>query len=570
MPYTSQRNIQILISLLKQHGIRKVIASPGAMNINLNGSLQNDGSFEIFSCVDERSAAYMACGMAQESGEPVILTCTGATASRNYAPALTEAFYNKVPVLAITAAQHAGRTGHNIPQVLDRTVQFNDLVKKSVQIPEVNTPADEWGCMTQINDALLELKHNGGGPVHINLVTSLDASFNVKELPKSRKINRIELRDTFPEIKGSVCVFIGNHTKINKELESEIDEFCEKYNAAVLCDMTSNYYGKYRISGNIVCDQDYYDLPIKNVGTLIHLGNISGSYMFTHPNEVYRVNPDGVLRDTYQKLTNIFEMEEIDFFKKYNSLRKDTIRTTHYSEWKNEENELFEKINYSEIPFSNIWVAQETMNRIPEESNIHLGILNSLRSWNYCNSNKKLYATSNTGGFGIDGPLSTTIGASLCNPKKNYYCFVGDLAFFYDLNSLGNRHIGKNLRIMLINNGCGTEFHNYNHYAHIMDDDQIGKYVAADGHFGNKSDRLIRDYAENLGFKYLRASSKEEFLENVEEFVSDNSDSSIIFEIFTDSDDESAALKYIRNLKSNMSGNAKKTLSKIAKVIKRN
>ncbi len=91
--YTSEINKQILISLLKAHNIHKVIASPGATNITFIGSIQTDPWFEIYSSVDERSAAYMACGMAAESGEPVVLTCTGATASRNYIPGLTEAYY---------------------------------------------------------------------------------------------------------------------------------------------------------------------------------------------------------------------------------------------------------------------------------------------------------------------------------------------------------------------------------------------------------------------------------------------------------------------------------------------
>lgn len=73
--YSDERNIQILISLLKQSGIKKIIASPGATNVSFVGSLQNDPYFEMYSCVDERSAAYMACGMAAESGEPVVLSC---------------------------------------------------------------------------------------------------------------------------------------------------------------------------------------------------------------------------------------------------------------------------------------------------------------------------------------------------------------------------------------------------------------------------------------------------------------------------------------------------------------
>ena len=90
--YSSERNVQILISLMKQHGIKKVVASPGSTNVCFVGSIQQDPYFEIYSCVDERSAAYMAVGLAAECKEPVALSCTGATASRNYFSALTEAY----------------------------------------------------------------------------------------------------------------------------------------------------------------------------------------------------------------------------------------------------------------------------------------------------------------------------------------------------------------------------------------------------------------------------------------------------------------------------------------------
>lgn len=94
--YTEEKNIQMLIYLMKAHGIKKVIASPGTTNVTFVASIQQDSFFEIYSVADERSAAYMACGLAAESGEPVALSCTGATASRNYVPGLTEAFYRKL------------------------------------------------------------------------------------------------------------------------------------------------------------------------------------------------------------------------------------------------------------------------------------------------------------------------------------------------------------------------------------------------------------------------------------------------------------------------------------------
>ena len=117
--YTREKNTLILISLLKAHNIKKVIASSGTTNTAFVGSIQKDPFFEIYSCVDERSAAYVACGMAAESNEPVVLSCTGATAFLNYFPGLTEGYYRKLPVLAVSSTQDVSKVGHLTAQVTD-------------------------------------------------------------------------------------------------------------------------------------------------------------------------------------------------------------------------------------------------------------------------------------------------------------------------------------------------------------------------------------------------------------------------------------------------------------------
>lgn len=119
--YTNERNVQIVLFLLKANGIKKVVASPGATNITVVASMQNDSFFEMYSAADERSAAYIACGLAAESGEPVVLSCTGATASRNYMPGLTEAFYRKLPLIAITSSKSSSMIAQLVAQVTDRT-----------------------------------------------------------------------------------------------------------------------------------------------------------------------------------------------------------------------------------------------------------------------------------------------------------------------------------------------------------------------------------------------------------------------------------------------------------------
>lgn len=542
MGYNVEKNVQMLIYLMKKHGVKKVIASPGATNVTFVGSLQSDPYFEIYSAVDERSAAYIACGMAAESGEAVAISCTGATASRNYVPALTEAYYRKLPVLAITSTQYAGRIGHLVPQVIDRSVIQNDIAVESVYLNTINTEEEEWDCNVKINRALLALHHHGGGPVHINLETMYSGDFSVTELNEWRVINRIERTDDFPEITGKkVGIFVGAHARWNaKEIEA-VDAFCEKYNAVVFCDHTSNYNGKYRIQYNLQDCQQCTFIHTSEMDLLIDIGEVSGAYMSLKPADVWRVSLDGKIKDPWKKISKIFEMSEYEFFSYYACLAKDRpLNTSYYDECAQVDSDIRKQM--PELPFSNAWVAQHMSHLIPADSILHLGILNSLRNWNFFHVDESVTGYCNTGGFGIDGIMSTFLGSSLASPKKLHFCVLGDLAFFYDMNALANHHVNANMRILLINNGCGAEFKNYSHFAARFGDD-ADPFIAAKGHHGRKSKYLVKHYAEDLGFKYLSAENKEEFLQNVEYFVSTESyDAPVVFEVFTDDHDESAAL----------------------------
>lgn len=546
--YTDEKNALIIIALLKANGIRKVIASPGTTNMALVGSMQHDSFFQIYSSVDERSAAYMACGLAHESGEPVVISCTGATASRNYMPGLTEAYYRKLPVLAITSTQMLGKVGHHVPQIIDRSVKPADTQNLSVVLPIVKDDDDWWECEVKVNQAILELKRNGGGPVHINLPTRYSRSYDTKALPTVRTINRINPTDNFPELKGKVAVFIGAHRPFGEAETAALDSFCSSNNSVVFCDHTSSYNGRYRLLYSLVASQDQMDLGADKPDVTIHIGEVTGDYagMGMVGKQVWRVSEDGEIRDTFRKLRYVFQMDEKTFFEKY--AERGTQQSDSYlHQCKERLNSVRQEI--PEVPFSNIWVAQQTAHRIPKGAVVHFGILNSLRSWNFFELPDGVTSMSNVGGFGIDGGLSSLLGASLANKDKLYFGILGDLAFFYDMNAIGNRHVGKNLRIMVVNNGKGTEFRQYNHVAAHFGE-LADEFISASGHYGNKSPTLIRDYAQNLGFEYVSASSKEEYATAYERFVDGHlGDRSIVFEVFTDSDEESRALEMMRNIK---------------------
>lgn len=537
--YSVERNVQIVIYLLKAHGIKRVIASPGATDIAIVASMQNDSFFEMYSSIDERSAAYMACGMAAESGEPVVITCTGATSSRNYMPGLTEAYYRQLPVLAITCSRSNVNVGHYVDQVTDRSKLPNDIAMESVYAETIHCPEEEWDVMVKVNKAIIGLKRNGGGPCHINLATTVEPNFTIKEIAPVRKISLYRKEDKFPEVpNGEIGVFVGAHVKWTKELTKAVDKFCETYNAMVICDPTSNYKGKYRILMPLICEQAEEMVCGKQLDLMIHIGFVS-SMLFNKAKIMWRVAEDGVVRDTFRKTNSIFQMTELDFFHKITE-SKPEHKNTIYFDYKSRYEALLKAL--PELPFSNIWIAKQLSCKLPANSVLHLGIRNSLRSWGYFEIPQSVLSYCNTGGFGIDGGISSLIGASFIHRDKLYFGVFGDLLFFYDLNSLGNRDITSNLRILVVNNGLGQEFKNVSCPSSILFGDDTDKFIAAKGHFGCQSQTLVKNYAENLGFEYISASNKEEFNNVYKRFITaEITQKPILFEVFTTSAEETIA-----------------------------
>lgn len=559
--YTDERNVLILIALLKEHGIKKVVVSPGSTNVTFVASIQQDSFFEIYSSVDERSAAYIACGLAAESGESVALSCTGATASRNYYPALTEAFYRQLPILAITSTQDESKIGHMIPQIIDRTIQPIDAVKYSVHLQTIKDETDAWDCNVKVNKAILELTHHGKGPVHINLTTTYSRNFMVREMSKERKIERLMIYDKFPDIpNGKIVIYVGSHARMTETLIGSIDSFCEKHNAIVAVDPTSNYVGKYKVPYQLVAQQAIEDKN-RNPDLLIHIGEMSDmANIMGQPKSVWRVNEDGKIVDRFQTLHYVFEMPEYFFFEQYTK-GFSSQQTTYY-------NNCMEKCNYfwnkiPELPFSHLWIASQLYKLLPVGSVLHLGILSPLRSWGYFPIPSNIEVYCNQGGFGIDGNMSSLLGASFVHPKKLYFGVVGDLSFFYDMNVLGNRHVGKNIRILLVNNALGAEFHLFKQ-ANLTCVNDISRFMSAGGHFGCKSPNVVKHLAEDWGYEYLTASSKETFEKVYQRFVTPElTEKPMIFEIFTDVNNENEALHQMYFIEKSTKNKVRETIKNV-------
>lgn len=537
--YTVLENARIVISLLKQHNIRHIVLSPGGSNIPIVQGVQQDSFFKCYSVVDERSAMYFAIGIYLQTGEPVATSCTSAQATRNYLPGLTEAYYKHVPILAITMSKHPMYLSQDYMQCPIQTSLPVDSVKKSFSLPCINTENDRAQCIRTANEAMLELTHHGTGPVQLN-IEELDSQTwtfdeNITELPKIRCIKRYCYWDKISaeDISGKkVMVVIGEHLPFTEKQKEAIEKFASTNNVFIYTDHTSNYRGKYAINANIAVATITPALFLTEYkpDVVISIGGLTGDYgiykkLFVAPAgsfEHWRVALDGNVVDTYNKLTRVYEMQEEDFFTGMIGAKE--ASHSYFDSWKSYMN----GVNYNiDLPLSNLYAATKLCSMIPEGSYMNYAILNSLRVWNYVQIPADVQSFSNLAAFGIDGCMSTAFGQSVCTDKLTFH-ITGDLAYFYDMNAMGIRHIGNNVRVLLCNNNGGMEFK----FGPLRTRTDVGSYIAADNHFKN-----TKGWAETSGFIYISAHTKEELDNALPAFVQ-KSDKPIIIEIFTNPDNE--------------------------------
>jgi hypothetical protein len=199
----------------------------------------------------------MACGMAAETGKPVIITCTGATASRNYLPGLTEAYYRKLPVMAVCGHRGISAIGHLQDQQIDRRNEPVDVAKEQVWLPFVKDDEDERLCYNEITKAILALSIHGGGPVIINLCTHYSQNLSIQKLPDVKNVNFYKSTDNFPSLPhGRIAITLGSHRIFTQEETEIIDAFCAQYDAVVFCDHTSGFKGKYAVLPGLIMMQE--------------------------------------------------------------------------------------------------------------------------------------------------------------------------------------------------------------------------------------------------------------------------------------------------------------------------
>lgn len=540
--YTSIKNVGFLIELLKQFNINTFVLSAGQRNAPFAISLAKDPFFKCYSVVDERSAAFFALGIARELNRPVGIACTSATASANYYPAIAEAKYQNIPLLVITFDRRQYKLGHLEDQMIEQKYIYGENVKKAVHVPMAESAYDDWCCQRLINEALLELEHRKKGPVHINMEveSGTEYDFSLESLPEVKKINRYLRNDNWDkkieELKSykKILVVLGFSTNLSKEDIKELQLFFERFNCAIFTEHMANVNCAGVVNAYALFEQcddfEKYkpDLIISYGGNINSV--LKNKLRGCNSNlKHWLIDEEGEVIDGFWHLTDIFECNFGEFLACINrKIVEECINDKKY--YNSLANYEFEE----ELGYSNFYVAKLLSQKIPPNSLLHLSILNSTRQMQYFKLDKSIKVYSNIGTYGIDGSMSTFLGQAAMY-KGLSFLLIGDLSFFYDLNSLRINSIKNNVRIIMVNNGGGAEFYRNKGDAEIP---EIDLYTSA------THATSAEGWIKSLGYKYLKATNKEELEKNMDELLIDSS-CPVFLEVFTDIHTDSEYTKKI-------------------------
>lgn len=542
--YSIHKNVQILIALLKEHGVKHIVASAGTRNIPFVFSAQHDSFFKFYSVVDERSAAFFAIGIMQVTGEPAAVVCTSGTAAANYVSAANEAYYQHLPLVIITTDRSHYYLNQQEDQCIPQQHLYMDVARKRVDLPIVRDDEDAWYCGRLVNEALLEMSHREKGPVHINIQIDPrypypggDWVIDQKDLPAVIPITRIMADDTIEkwrslanEMQGKkILIVYGQNAVLKKEESDIINDFCDKYDAVFFCEHISNLHVKNSIrNATLIPIFDWQNLCPDIIITIgghrmadpkVALTKLKGRCQHWH------VSPDGMVSDVTKFQNKIIECHQDFFFRRLAELGKKCghpyLEAVHAFENK----KIVNTLKADDFNYSAVYAIKKLIENIPANSVLHISNSDSIRIATYFEIPSSVNVFCNRGTCGIDGTMSSYIANSYLTDSPSFL-IIGDLSFFYDMNALWNKYISGNTRIMLINNGGGAIL-NWGPYLSV---NISGAQVST----GAEHNTSAKGWAESRGFKYLTSDNKLSFDMSFNEFMVEKSNQPILFEVFTD------------------------------------
>lgn len=539
--YTHIKQVQIIVSLLKQYDIRYLIISPGTRHVPLVHAVEIDSFFTCYSVVDERSAGFVALGLAESRNAPVCVVCTSATATCNYLPAMQEAFERNIPLIALTSDRARYQRFHGENQCINQVDMYKPFCKYAVDLPLVKNDEDYWYCNRCVNEALIYQNRNGKGPIQINFLEPLNigelSTFEVPEIPLTRKINVLEGQIDWKKyakqlIGKKVLVVCGQHNSHTEKLKSALRLFNQKFETVI----TTDYFG------NVNDDEFIHSPGLDVVLNYMEYRGLQPDIIITYGSKVYSglgvhyrnnniphwyIDEEGLVYDPMRTLENIFAITPESFFEEMAKVSGGVNSRAYYQAWKTRKDIIDFGIN----KFTNYYVIKEVLNHLPEKSTVHSSVLNSMRFTNFCKIPNSTTVIGNICADGIDGALSTFVGQAQ-STKGIALLVIGDLSYLYDLNeAIGT--MPNNVRILLVNNNAGAEFHFNISLDRIS---TLNQHIAASHH------NQFKEISSISGLEYWRVISAEELKNRMSTFFSP-SEKPIMIEAITDADTDGRELR---------------------------
>jgi 2-succinyl-5-enolpyruvyl-6-hydroxy-3-cyclohexene-1-carboxylate synthase len=456
------QHIAELGPLLELAGVRYVIISPGSRNAPLTQLFTSGERFHCFSVVDERSAGYMALGMALHLQKPVVVVTTSGTAVLNLSPAIAEAYHQRVPLVVLTADRPVEPVKQFNNQFIDQMAPYYNYTKGFYELPfEPRDDQELKQVVTDTGKLVMEAVSYPPGPVHIN-VPLLEPLYETLPGP----ILESQLTGLVPEPRetgdggepltgtngGKVLVLAGAGL-YPAQAERALEDLSRNQPFVAVAENLANLHSGSFIghpeillagAGETELQELKPDLVIGLGGQVV--SKKLKNFIQSDPG-IRTLVPEGNPSGFIQKLSQHTDERPAGYLNEY------------LHAWKTVEARQLERSGRAleTLPFGNLTAIAEILRRAPAGTVIHLGNSSTIRYSQLVPVRNDLTYYSNRGTSGIDGCVSTAVGAAMVS-EGLHLLLVGDLSFVYDSNALWNHRFPGNLRIIVINDGGGDIF----------------------------------------------------------------------------------------------------------------
>lgn len=541
---TNNQDILNLVEILAQLGLAHVVLSPGSRNAPLIKAFNQHPSITCYSVVDERSAGFFGLGMAQQLQLPVAVVCTSGSAVLNYGPAVVEAYYQRVPLLVISADRPMEWIGQGDGQAINQRQVFQNFSKGFFEFKESRGQENSlWHNERSAAEAYNLTKLHPFGPVHLNVplneplygVTSSCASL----LSKPTQTIQSQLTAPIAAVKQlansisesrKVMVLVGQ-LHPNKDINDAVHLLSKLPQVSVLTETTANLFG----NGYI----DQIDNTLATIGEeeggefapnlLISFGGMVVTKRLKQflrknfPSQHWHIDSGYNHIDTYQHLSHHLQALPIEVLKELNPLVNSNASATFGHTWQEKKKVAISRHNtfLETTKYSDLLVFRELLKQLPSGCQLQIGNSTPIRYVQLFENNPSISHFCNRGVSGIDGCTSTATGAAVGSGKPTVL-ISGEVSFIYDNNGLWNNATPSNFVAIVINNGGGNIFR-------IIDGPEQFEEMPA--FIETVHQVKVKELAELHGFRYLTASN----LDGVKKALPVTLDftSKTILEIFT-------------------------------------